>query len=232
MVCERSVGGTTGEDGSTGAGDMSKGERDRMKVAVFEQPGAVVLRETVRPAPTGDEVLVRVEACGVCGTDFHILGGHVPSVTFPIIAGHEAVGAVVAVGERADATLVGQRVVVEGKAGTGEARAGAYAEFLTVPASQATPLPSAVTALEGALIDPLACAIHAVQRAEIGEGGRVVVVGQGASGLCVTQALRALTSARVAMVDRHDDRLQLARQFGTEVALHSGRDDVEEGIRA
>lgn len=202
-----------------------------MDAAVIEQPGQMVMRKTAIPTASGDDVLVRIEACGVCGTDFHIFGGHVPNVTFPIIAGHEAVGRVVDTGELADEALRGLRVLVEGKAGTGFTRDGAYAEYLTVPRSQVTPIPDTLDAVEATLIDPLACAIHAVHRANVPDGASVVVVGQGSSGLCVLQALKALTTARVAVIDRHDDRLDLARQFGAEIALHSVRDNVEAGIR-
>jgi len=202
-----------------------------MNAVVIDRPGAIALRRVEIPAAQGDDVLVRVEACGVCGTDFHIFGGHVPDVTFPIIAGHEAVGTVVATGELVEDDLVGLRVVVEGKAGTGFTRDGAYAEYLTVPRSQVTPVPDNLDAVDATLIDPLACAIHAVHRANVGDGARVVVVGQGSSGLCVLQALKALTTAQVAVVDRHDDRLELARQFGADLALHSERDDVPARIR-
>lgn len=202
-----------------------------MDAVIIERPGTMVLQKTGIPVASGDEVLVRVEACGVCGTDFHIFGGHVPNVTFPIIAGHEAVGRVIETGELVEEPLTGLRVVVEGKAGTGFTRNGAYAEYLTVPRSQVTPVPDNLDAVGGTLIDPLACAIHAVHRANIADGQSVVVVGQGSSGLCVLQALKALTTARVAVIDRHDDRLQLARQFGAELALHGKRDDVDAAIR-
>src|SRR3954469_5620165 len=152
-----------------------------MDAAVIEKPGQMVLRKTAIPNVSGDDVLVRIEACGVCGTDFHIFGGHVPNVTFSIVAGHDAVGRVVDTGEVVDEALRGQRVVVEGKAGTGFTRNGAYAEYLTVPRSQVTPIPDALDAVEATLIDPLACAIHAVHRGNIADGTSVVVVGQGSS---------------------------------------------------
>ena len=158
-----------------------------MDAAVIEKPGQMVMRRKAVPTTSGDEVLVQIEACGVCETDFHIFGGHVPNVTFPIIAGHEAVGRVVDTGELADEALRGLRVLVEGKAGTGFTRDGAYAEYLTVPRSQVTPIPDTLDAVEATLIDPLACAIHAVHRANVADRASVVVVGQGSSGLCVSR---------------------------------------------
>jgi threonine dehydrogenase-like Zn-dependent dehydrogenase len=82
------------------------------------------------------------------------------------------------------------------------------------------------------MIDPLACAIHAVNQAKIKNGSTVVVIGQGSSGLCTLQALKALTDARVAVVDRHDDKLELSRQFGADLVLHSDRDDIPAALRA
>lgn len=204
---------------------------NQMLAAVIVRPGSMALRHVEIPVIAGDEVLVRVGACGICGTDFHIFGGHLPDVTFPIVPGHEAAGTVASVGPDAGDLQVGQRVIVEGKAGTGFTRDGAYAEYLSVPRSQIVPLANHVDFIEAALIDPLACAIHAVNRAAIVGEQRVAVVGQGSSGLCVLQALKALTSARVAVVDRHDDKLELARQFGADLALHSGQDDVPREIR-
>ncbi len=202
-----------------------------MRAAVIDRPGALTLREIEIPRVSGDEVLVKVSACGVCATDLHIYQGDVPSVVFPVVPGHEAVGAVADVGPDVADLAVGQRVVVEGKAGTGFTRNGGYAEYLTVPRSQIIPLADHVGAIEATLIDPLACAINAVNRAEVSVGQQVVVVGMGSSGLCMLAALRALTGARVAAVDRHDDKLDIARQFGAELTLHSGRDDVLAQVR-
>jgi L-iditol 2-dehydrogenase len=202
-----------------------------MRAAVIDQPGALALRDIEIPTVSGDEVLVKVSACGVCATDLHIFQGDVPSVAFPIVPGHEAVGMVAGVGPDVGDLSVGQRAVVEGKAGTGFTRNGAYAEYLTVPRSQIIPLADHVDAVDATLIDPLACAINAVNRAEVQGEQQVVVVGMGSSGLCTLAALKALTSARVAVVDRHDDKLEIARQFGAELTLHSGRDDVLERIK-
>lgn len=206
--------------------------RTQMRAAVIDQPGSLTLREIRIPSVRSDEVLVKVSACGVCATDLHIYQGDVPNVSFPIVPGHEVVGAVAAVGPEIVDLTVGQRAVVEGKAGTGFTRNGAYAEYLMVPRSQVIPLPNHVDAVDATLIDPLACAINAVNRAEVQDGQQVVVVGMGSSGLCTLAALKALTSSRVAAIDRHDDKLEIARQFGADLTLHSGRDDVLERVKA
>lgn len=210
---------------------MSQETPTVMKAAVFDRPGHVELREVPVPGISGDEVLVRMEAVGVCGTDFHIHAGFVPAVTFPIIAGHEAVGIIEGVGPDADGSLLGKRVVVEGKAGTGFTRDGAYANYLTVPQSQATPLPENMGPVVGCLVDPLACAIHAVHRAAPANGAAVVVVGQGSSGLCVTAALKQLTGARIAVADLNPERLALGAAFGADLTLNPTKDDVPARIR-
>lgn len=206
--------------------------QEQMRAVYVDAPGSMAMRDVDVPVPIGEDVLVQLGACGVCGTDFHIFGGHVSNVRFPLIPGHEAVGVIAELGDAVTHLQIGQRVVVEGKAGTGFTRNGGYAEYLTVPQSQIVPLADHVDFVNAAMIDPLACAIHAVNQAQVNNGSTVVVIGQGSSGLCTLQALKALTDARVAVIDRHDDKLELSSQFGADLVLHSGRDDIPAALRA
>ena len=191
-----------------------------MEAAVIPSPGSVQVQLVNVPVPGDVEVLIQVRFTGICGTDLHLLRGRARNAVYPLIPGHEFSGEVVATGVAAADIPLGTRVVAEGRAGTGFRRAGAFAEYVTVPREMVHVLPPGFDLEEAALVDPLACAIHAVDQARLSPNERVVIIGQGSSGLCMLQAARALVGCEVAVVDLREDRLALSRQFGASLALN------------
>jgi 2-desacetyl-2-hydroxyethyl bacteriochlorophyllide A dehydrogenase len=233
---------------------QKKTEGDRkMRAIVVRTPGIVELREVPDPAPRPDEVIVRVEFCGICGTDLHIVAGEFPPTPYPIVPGHEFAGEVVAVGSGAPRDLgAGTMVAVDPslfcgrcrycRAGRGNLCAdwgaigdtvdGAFAEFVVVPAVNVYRLPEGVDAQSGAMIEPLACAVHGLDRLGAVLGDSILLIGAGTMGLLLLQLLLDSGAGPVAVLDKSASRLAVASQFGASLtatnpeALSDSRFDV------
>jgi 2-desacetyl-2-hydroxyethyl bacteriochlorophyllide A dehydrogenase len=205
-----------------------------MRAAQIEKPGAITVGEMPDPTPAAGEVLVRVAACGVCGTDLHIADGEFAPTPYPIIPGHEFSGTVVEVGPQVrtgvepgtpvavDPSLfcgycaacrAGRGNLCENWGAIGDTVDGAFAELVAVPAANAYRLPDEMTFEQGALVEPLSCAVHGVRRLGAVPGESVLVVGAGTMGLLLIQLLER-SGARVTAVDRVPVKLELARKMG------------------
>ena len=205
-----------------------------MRAVRFEKPGALRIGEVPDPVPGPLDVLVAVEACGVCGTDLHIADGHFAPTPYPITPGHEFSGTVVEVGtDVATGITVGTRVAVdpslfcghcpacragrgnlcENWGAIGDTVDGAFAERVAVPAAQAYRLADAMSFEQGALVEPMSCAVHGIRRLGVEVGETVLVVGAGTMGLLLTQLL-ARAGARVSAVDRVAAKLEVAKRMG------------------
>ena len=204
-----------------------------MRAAVIDRPGAVRVAEVPDPTPAPGEVVVRVGACGICGTDLHIADGEFPPTPYPIVPGHEFAGEVVALGTGvATGTRVGDRVAVDpslfcGHCGpcragrgnlcanwgaTGDTVDGAFAELVAVPARNCYRMPDAMSWQQGGMVEPVSCAVHGVRRLGVEPGESVLVVGAGPMGLLLMQLLMR-GGATVTMVDRNPARLPLAEKL-------------------
>ncbi len=206
-----------------------------MRAYRVERPGVAGLVDEPPPTPGPGEVLVRVEAVGICGSDLELVRGtRDPAFCrFPIVPGHEWAG-VVAESSRAHPHLpAGTRVVVEGhhycgtcgacRAGRthlcanydeyGFTRDGGYREYVAARADLCHPL-RRVDTTYAALAEPTACALHAVERSCITPGDRVAVVGAGPIGLLAVACAAAHRPARLAVADVRDSTLQVARTLG------------------
>ena len=205
-----------------------------MRAAQVRRPGEVAIVDVPNPVPGATDVVVEVAACGVCGTDLHIMDGDFPPAPYPLVPGHELSGTVVEVGPAEDTGFrVGDRVAVDpslfcGHCGPcragrgnlcenwgaiGDTVDGAFAERVRVPARNCYRLPDHVTFEQGARVAPLACAGHGVRRRGVGVGDRVLVVGAGTMGLLLVQLL-ARAGAEVAAVDKIPTKLELAAALG------------------
>ena len=206
-----------------------------MRAAVYHGAGRIELTELPRPAAGPGELVVRVHACGLCGSD---LMQWYQDPRAPLVLGHEPVGVVVQAGEGAP-VAVGSRVFVHHhvpclrlrRLPRGGARRcaptfratridpGGLAEFIRVPAEIARldvlVLPDGLSDLAGTLIEPLACVVRGQARAGIGPGDPVVVIGAGAMGLLEILAARAL-GARVVALEPRGERRARARRAGAE----------------
>lgn len=212
-----------------------------MRAAVMTEKGRVQLEERPLPEIGPDDVLVRVAYVGVCGSDMALFeNGRIGEsvVPGPMVLGHEASGVVVAAGSAVTGLKLGDRVALEPgvpclvcefcKGGRYNlcrevyfwaslpVTEGAFQEYVRHPASFCHPLPDHVGLLEGALIEPLSVAFHAVLRSGCGLGDRAVVLGAGCIGLLTLLALRAAGVHDVVVVDLVENRLELARRLGAQ----------------
>jgi L-iditol 2-dehydrogenase len=204
-----------------------------MKSVRLEAVGQIYTRETAKPSPCPDELLVRVEACGVCGTDRHLLHGEFPC-TPPVTLGHEFCGIIEGTGSEVLGFAIGERITGDPNIHCGRCdmcqagrinlcrnlraigihRDGGFADYVLVPQKQAYLLPASLNPLHGAFCEPLACCIHGVDMAKIKTGGSVIVLGGGVIGMLVVQLTRLAGATSVVMVTRQASKRKLAETLG------------------
>ncbi|MCW5706891.1 zinc-dependent alcohol dehydrogenase family protein [Shinella sp.] len=222
-----------------------------MKAVFLEEVGKLSLRDVAKPVPQPDELLVRVEACGICGTDRHLFLGEFPSRP-PVTLGHEFAGIVEAVGSSVSAFQAGMRVTGDPNIACGRCaechrgrvnlchnlqaigihRNGGFAEYVTLPEKQAFALPLTIGPLHGAFCEPLACCLHGVDLAGIQAGSSVIVIGGGVIGLLVVQLARLAGATRVVLVTRSEAKRRLAESLGATATINPSSGDVVDRIVA
>jgi len=220
------------------------------------EPCSVELREIAEPAPRAGEVLVRVRAVGVCGSDLHQYHGtHSWKVNYPVVLGHEFAGVIEALGEGVEGWQIGDRVVCETAAficewcaycrtgrynlcpqrlGFGYGTHGAMARYVRVPARVLHRLPNNLTFEDGAMAEPCCVAAHAViELSRPRPGDLIVVFGSGPIGLLCLQMARLFSPHMAILVALSTDgeRLQIAESVGAAPILCADRDDVEGFVR-
>jgi NADPH2:quinone reductase len=223
-----------------------------MRAVIIEKPGEIRIGTVPDPAPGPDEVLVKVGACGICGTDLHISEGEFPPTPYPIVPGHEFAGEVVAVGKNvqresgkgASNLSIGARVAVDPSlfcghcafcrvgrgnlclnwGAIGDTVDGAFAEYVRVPVANAYRLPEHVSLREAALIEPVSCAVHGIHRLEPRLGDTVLITGAGTMGLLLLQLALRGGASRVAVMDLNTQMLTLAKKLG---AYHTATSSQE-----
>ncbi|TCU17235.1 zinc-dependent alcohol dehydrogenase family protein [Rhizobium sullae] len=209
-----------------------------MKAVRLEATGRLAVSRVGKPVPGPGEVLVKVEACGICGTDRHLFLGEFPSKP-PVTLGHEFTGIVEAVGEGVTAFRPGMRVTGDPNIACGRCpdcqrgrvnlcrnlqaigihRDGGFAEYVCMPEQQAFELPQSLAPLHGVFCEPLACCLHGVDLAEIKAGASVAVLGGGVIGLLVVQLARLAGATRVVLVTRNAAKRRLAEELGATVTV-------------
>lgn len=221
-----------------------------MKAAVLNEPGNITVEQVAIPTFGPNDLLVKVAACGVCGSD-------IPRMNFagayyhPIICGHEFSGFVEDMGSEVTDFAVGDLVTVppllpcrscescrlghyslcEDYGYFGSRRDGAYAQFVDVPADNAMKLPRDLDPRAAAMMDPAAIARHAILRTKLSEGMSVAVIGAGPIGLFAIQWAKLAGASRILAVDLNEQKTQMAIQAGatltatsdTEALAHAGR---------
>ena len=202
-----------------------------MRAAVFRDPGHIEVHDDVpRPRPSANEVIVKIEACGICGSDLHLYRTNAhrgPSLLRLAeggreIPGHEYAGTIAEVGSGVDGFSVGDRVV-------GVTGGGGMAEYVPVPVSpyQLVRMPDGVAFEEAATTEPLADGLQMIRLAAIQPDENVVVFGVGIIGLGVIQALRALGQpvGRIVAIDISEARLAMARELGATRTINPRTED-------
>lgn len=209
------------------------------------------MRDLPAPVPKRGEVVVKVLAAGICGSELHGFKIHAPRRTPPLVLGHEFSGEILAVGEDVTGVRTGDRVAVNStiSCGTCEAcvdgephvcptaevfgtkRPGAFAEQVAVPVSTLLPMPANVTPVQAALMEPLGNGVHAWSMIRRRFPESVVIFGAGAIGLFTLQVAQAGGAGRLAVVDVSPARLAVARQLGAERTVNARADDVLAALR-
>ena len=208
-----------------------------MKAAVITAPGNVEVITVEDPTPGPRDVVIEVAACGLCGTDLHILHGEF-APTLPIIPGHEFAGTVVEVGNEVDELRVGARVAVDPSlycngcyycrrgrgnlcerwGAIGVTTAGGAAEFAKAPVANCVLLPEHVRTEDAALIEPLSCAVRGYDVLRSQLATHVLIYGSGTMGLMMLELAKRSGAATVDVVDLNPERLATARKLGCDDA--------------
>jgi L-iditol 2-dehydrogenase len=228
-----------------------------MKALLLREYKHLELLDLPQPAPAPGELLIQVAACGICGSDVHGYDGSSGRRIPPIVMGHEAAGMVAAAGQGVTAFHAGDHVTFDSTVYCGECpyclrgdvnlcdrrqvigvscgeyrRAGAFAEYVTVPERIVHRLPDSMSFAEAAMLEPVSVALHAVKVSEIRGGETALVIGAGMIGLLTLQAARAAGCSRVFIADVDATRLRLAESLGATEILHlSGTDLPREVLR-
>jgi L-iditol 2-dehydrogenase len=221
-----------------------------MKTLLLSKYNHLEIADLPRPTPLADEVLIQVAACGICGSDVHGYDGSSGRRIPPIVMGHEAAGRVAAVGEKVTSLAEGDRVTFDSTIYCGACshclrgdvnlcdnrqvlgvscgdyrRAGAFAEYVVVPARIVYRLPDQLSFTEAAMLEATAVALHAVNVTQMPPDSAALVIGAGMIGLLILQALRATGCSRVFVADIDDSRLKMATELGA-TAVVSAKSDL------
>ncbi len=227
-----------------------------MKALLLTDYQRLEVSEVDEPQAGVDDVLIQVEACGICGSDIHGYDGSTGRRIPPLIMGHEASGIVVSVGANVDDLNPGDRVTFDSMVSCGRCefcragqqnlcdnrrvlgvscgeyrRHGAFAERIAVPRRIVYLLPDDLPFEHAALIEAVSVGVHAVNLSSIRLGDTVVIVGAGMIGLLTLQAAKAAGATRVIAVDINDQRLAVAGELGATETIRADRGDAVAAIR-
>ena len=228
-----------------------------MKALVLKEYRKFAVEEFPEPSLQPNEVLVRVRACGICGSDVHGMDGSTGRRIPPIVMGHEAAGVIAEIGGAVNGWSKDDRVTFDSTVSCGECwfcrrgkinlcenrrvlgvscgeyrRHGAFAEFVAVPQHILYRLPESISFEQAAMVEAVSVAVHAVERTPLALSASVAVIGAGMIGLLVVQALRARGCGEIIAIDLDEGKLKLARKFGATSTLQAGESDLQEKIRA
>ncbi len=208
-----------------------------MKAVVIEKPNQVSVKEVEDPVPKATEAVVKVEACGICGTDIHVMRGEFAPTRYPIVPGHEFSGEVVAIGSDVSNLKVGDVVAVDPSLYCGHCRQcrlgrfnlcenwnaigvgsanGACAELVAVPAANAFRLPVDIPRFWGALVEPLSCAVHGLDQVDLQVAGSYLIYGAGTMGLLLAQLAKDSGASQVDIIDTNPKRHPLAKKLAAD----------------
>ena len=219
---------------------------------VMTEPGVIVFQEVETPKAGAGQALVRIEKIGICGSDIHVYHGEHPFTRYPVTQGHEVSGVVEALGEGVEGLRPGQKVTIQPQVVCGKCypcRHGKYnlceelkvmgfqttgvaSHYFAVEAEKVTPLPEDMSLDDGAMIEPLAVAVHAVRQAGDMRGLKIVVLGAGPIGNLVAQTAKGMGAADVMITDVSDWRLQKAADCGVQHCVNTKKEDLGEAILA
>jgi len=227
-----------------------------MKALVHTEPYKFEFKDVPQPRPGDEEILVRVKAVGICGSDVHGYTGQTGRRIPPIIMGHEASGVVEAVGRNARNVAVGDRITFDSTVYCNQCqwcrlgrvnlcdnrkilgvsipafrRDGCMAEYVVMPWWITYKLPDTVTFEEAALVEPAAVSMHAARITPIDVNDVVAVVGAGPIGLFAIQAAKVKGAGKVIALDVREERLAIARKLGADITINPSQGDIKAEVR-
>lgn len=220
--------------------------------AILVTPGTMKIQDAPMPEPKDDEVLLKVEYVGICGSDIHGFesGPFIPpkDPNQKIGLGHECGGTVVGVGSKVKKIKVGDRVNIEPGVPCGKCKfclsghynicpdvdflatqpnyRGALTNYITHPESLTYKLPDNMDTMEGALVEPAAVGMHAAMEADVKPGKKIVILGAGCIGLMTLQACRVMGATEIVVVDMIEKRLDMAKKLGAMETINGGKEDT------
>lgn len=217
---------------------------------VMTAPHIIEFRELLPPVPRAGEALVKIRRIGVCGSDIHVYHGQHPFTSYPVTQGHEVSGEIASLGEGVAGLRVGQKVTIEPQVVCGVCypcrhgrynlceklkvmgfqTTGAASEYFAVDASKVTPIPQELSFDEGAMMEPLAVAVHAVRQVGDITGKSVAVIGAGPIGNLVAQTAKGLGAAGVLATDISDMRLETAKRCDVDVCVNTRNTDFGDAL--
>lgn len=225
-----------------------------MKAAVFYGEKDLRIEEIEIPKPGCGEVLLKVHACGVCGTDVHIYEGDEGAAKSPAgtVLGHEFSGEIVEVGKGVTRLKAGDRVCVdpnklcgkceyclsgighfcENMVGIGTTVNGGFAEYCVIPQEQAYAISDNLTFEEAAMAEPVACCLHGIDLCEIHPGDTVAVFGMGMIGLLMMQLARISGAAKIIAIEPVEVKRNQALQLGADLVIDPINEDIKEVLAA
>lgn len=228
-----------------------------MKALLLSEYKKLDLVDVPKPEPGPNELLVKVAACGICGSDIHGYDGSTGRRIPPVIMGHEAAGVVAGAGSNVRGFKEGDRITFDsmiscascdycrrgsanlcdsrqvlGVSCTEFKRDGAFAEYVVVPQHIAFKLPASVSFEQAAMVEPVSVAVHAVNLTPVRLADTGIVVGAGMIGLLVLQALKLAGCGRVFSIDLDDGRLKLARDLGADETFNPRSCDIKAEVLA
>lgn len=217
---------------------------------VMTEPKKIEFRQVETPTPQKGQVLVKIRRIGICGSDIHVYHGKHPFTRYPVTQGHEVSGEIAALGEGVSGLRLGQKVTIEPQVVCGSCypcRHGKYnlcenlkvmgfqttgtaSEYFAVDQEKITPLPDTMSFDQGAMIEPLAVAVHAVRQAGDIQGKRVAVLGAGPIGNLVAQTAKGMGAHSVMITDVSQLRLDLAQKCGVDFCINTKTHDFGQAL--
>jgi 2-desacetyl-2-hydroxyethyl bacteriochlorophyllide A dehydrogenase len=220
-----------------------------MKAVLLTEIGKLEVKEIPTPIPGKDEIVIKMLACGICGTDRHILLGEHPAA-MPLVLGHEFGGEITAIGEgvefrvgdlvsvdpniiceKCDHCIAGRSAHCRNLAALGVTLNGGFAEYVLLPKSQAYLVPKNLNPLHLGLVEPLACCIRGMDLAQVKPGDRVAVLGGGSMGMLVVQLVKLAGASEIVLVTRQKERREVAMQLGATSTIDPVAEEVSNVLK-
>ena len=222
----------------------------KMLQITLEEPGRLKKQMVDIPEPGRDEILVKVERIGLCGSDSTIFHGLHPYVKYPVVMGHEFAGTVAKLGDGVTGPAVGSRVTVIPHLVCGKCRAcqneiynfceqlrctgaeadGAHCEYKVMPKEMVLPIPDEMSMDDAALVEPACVAYHGAKRGEVKPDDIALIIGAGPIGNFCMQSVKALGAKKVIIADVDEYRLGLAAARGADGIINVGNETLEAGL--